>query len=174
MESPWWELKRQLHGRRKAAKKFNEFVVTATDGLGIEQCPAQPSRLKLRPAEPKGPGSQYSHLHATRKTVDADTIHIAPRETYIKNVLDILGLGDNKCKPMPTPIVQTRQKSDEDEPRLREEDRRAYHRRAGTPRHLLKYRPDTAFAVHEVSKTLHLVTSRAHRVFMMSQECIRR
>ena len=29
---------------------------------------------------------------------------------------------------MPTPIVQTRQKSDEDEPRLGEEDRRAYHR----------------------------------------------
>ena len=40
--------------------------------------------------------------------IGADTIHIAPRETYIKNVLDTLGLGDNKCKSMPTPIVQTR------------------------------------------------------------------
>ena len=68
--------------------------------------------------------------------------------------MDILGLGDNKCKPMPTPIVQTRQKSDEDEPRLGEEDRRAYHRCVGILRHLLKYRPDIAFAVHEVSKTL--------------------
>ena len=55
---------------------------------------------------------------------------------------------------MPTPIVQTRQKSDEDEPRLGEEDRRAYHRCVGILRHLLKYRPDMAFAVHEVSKTL--------------------
>ena len=55
--------------------------------------------------------------------VDADTIHIAPRETYIKNVLDILGLGDNQCKAMPPRIVQTRQKSDEGEPRLGEEDR---------------------------------------------------
>ena len=77
------------------------------------------------------------------------TIHIAPRETCVKNVLDILGLGDNKCKPMPTPTVQTRQKSDEDEPRLGEEDRRAYHRCVGTLRHLLKCRPDIAFAVHE-------------------------
>ena len=57
-----------------------------------------------------------------RTRIDADTIHIAPRETYIKNVLDILVLGDNKCKPMPTLIVQSRQKSDEDEPRLGEED----------------------------------------------------
>ena len=36
-----------------------------------------------------------------RTRIDADTIHIAPHETCIKNVLDILGLGDNKCKPMP-------------------------------------------------------------------------
>ena len=55
---------------------------------------------------------------------------------------------------MPTPIVQTRQKSDEDEPRLGEKDRRAYHRCVGILRHLLKYRPDIAFAVHEVSTTL--------------------
>ena len=46
MEYPWWKLKRQLHGRRKAAKKFNEFVVA--NGLGIEQCPEQPS-LFTRP-----------------------------------------------------------------------------------------------------------------------------
>ena len=96
-----------------------------------------------------GPESQYSYLRAARTRVDADTIHIAPRETYIKNVLDILGLGDNKCKSMPTPMVQTRQKSDEDEARPGE-DRRPYHRL----RHLLMYRPDVAFAVHEVSKTL--------------------
>ena len=50
---------------------------------------------------------------------------------------------------------QPRQKSDEDEPRLGEEDRRAYHRCVGILRHLLlKYRRDIAFAVHEVSKTL--------------------
>ena len=170
-------------------KKFNEFVVTATDGLGIE-CPEQPSlfrrpgttlivechqddfyvpgsnvelawlqenlgvRLKLKPAEPLGPGSQCSYLRATRTRIDADTIHIAPRETYIMNVLDILGLGDNNCEPMPHPIVQTRQKSDEDEPRLDEEDLGADHRCVGIHRHLLKYRPDIAFAVHEVSKTL--------------------
>ena len=187
---PWWKLKRQLYGRRKAATKFNEFVVTATDGLGIEQCPEQPSlfrrqgttlifechqddfyvsgsnvelawlqenldaRLTLEPADPMGPGSQYSCLRATRTRIDADTIHVAPRETHTNNVLDILGLDDNKCKQMPTPIVKTRQKSDEDEPRLGEEDRRAYHRCVGILRHLLKYRPDIAFAVHEVSKTL--------------------
>ena len=45
MENAWWKLKRQLHGRRKAAK-FNEFVVAATDGLGIEQCPEQPSLFR--------------------------------------------------------------------------------------------------------------------------------
>ena len=101
-----------------------------------------------------GPGSQYSYFRATATWVDVDTIHIAPRETYIKNVLDILGLGENKCISMPTPIVQTRQKIDEDEPRLGEEDRRAYHRCMGTLRHLLKYRPDIAFTVHEASKTL--------------------
>ena len=101
-----------------------------------------------------GPGSQYSYLRATRTRIDADTIHIAPRETNVKNVLDILGLGDSKCKPMPTPIVQTREKSDEDEQRLGEQDRRACHRCVGILRHLLKYRPDKAFAVHEVSKTL--------------------
>ena len=55
---------------------------------------------------------------------------------------------------MPTPIVQTRQKSDEDEPTLCDEDRRAYHRCVGILRHLSRYRPDIAFAVHEVSKTL--------------------
>ena len=38
MENPWWMPKRQLYGRRKAAKKFNQLVATATDGLG-EQCP---------------------------------------------------------------------------------------------------------------------------------------
>ena len=183
MENPWWKLEKQLYGRRKAAKKFNEFVVSATDSLGLEQCPEQPSlfwrrgttlifflsgsnvelawllerlaaRLKLKPPEPMGPGSQDSYVRATRTRVDVDTIHFAPRQTYNKNVLDISGLGDNKCKPMPTPIVQTRQKSDEDEARLGEEDRRAYHRCVGILRHLSKYRPDIAFAVHEISKTL--------------------
>ena len=65
------------------------------------------ARLKLKPAEPMGPGSQYSYLRATRTRVDADTIHTAPRETHIKNVLHILGLGDNECKSMPIPKVQT-------------------------------------------------------------------
>ena len=67
------------------------------------------ARIKLKLAEPMGPGSQYSYVRAARTRVDADT-HTAPRETYIKSVLDILGLGDNKCQPMPTPIVQTRHK----------------------------------------------------------------
>ena len=31
VETPLWKLKRQFSGRRKAAKMFNEFVVTATD-----------------------------------------------------------------------------------------------------------------------------------------------
>ena len=30
VENFWWKLKRQLYGRRKAAKKFNAFVVSAT------------------------------------------------------------------------------------------------------------------------------------------------
>ena len=53
------------------------------------------ARLKLKPAEPMGPESQYSYLRTTRQRVDAETIHIAPRETCIQNVLDILGLGEN-------------------------------------------------------------------------------
>ena len=55
-----------------------------------------------------------------------------------KNVLDILGLGDNKCKPMPTPIVQTRQKGDEDLVKKTDElvtDALAFS-------DILKYRPD--------------------------------
>ena len=92
-----------------------------------------------------GPASQYSYLRATRTRVDADTIHTAPRETHIKNVLHILGLGDNECKSMPTPTVQTCQNCDEDEPRLGEEDRRACHRCVGVLMHLFKYRPDIAF-----------------------------
>ena len=116
VENPWWELMRKLHGRRKAPKKFNDFVVTATVALGLEQCPEHPPlfqrpgtrlifelhredfyvsgsnvelawlqghlgpRLKRKPAEPLGPRSQYSYLRATRTKVDADTVHIAPRE----------------------------------------------------------------------------------------------
>ena len=37
---------------------------------------------------------------------------------------------------------------------LGEGDRRAYHRCVGILKHLLKYRPDIACAVHEVSRTL--------------------
>ena len=102
---------------RKEEEKFNQFVVTATDGLGLEQCSYQPSlfrrpgttllfdlhqddfyvsgsngewawlqehlgpRLKLKPSEPMGLDSQYSYFRATRTRVDADTTHIAPRET---------------------------------------------------------------------------------------------
>ena len=39
VENPWWVLQRQLYGRRNATKKFNHFVVTATDGIGLEQMP---------------------------------------------------------------------------------------------------------------------------------------
>ena len=68
------------------AKRFNEYAVTATDGLGIEQCLEQAIC----------PGSQYSYLRATRTRADADTIphYNALRKTYIQKVLDIFGLGD--------------------------------------------------------------------------------
>ena len=46
VENPRWELKRQLCRRRKAAEKFKEFVVSATVGLGLEQCPEQPSLFR--------------------------------------------------------------------------------------------------------------------------------
>ena len=46
VENPRWKLKRQLYGRRKAAKKFIQFVVTATDGFGLEQCPEEPSLFR--------------------------------------------------------------------------------------------------------------------------------
>ena len=39
VENPWWVLQRQLYGRRNATKKFNHFVVTANDGIGLEQMP---------------------------------------------------------------------------------------------------------------------------------------
>ena len=49
-EADMWRIlggaKRQLYGRRKAAKRFNQFVVTATDGLGFEQCSEQPSPFR--------------------------------------------------------------------------------------------------------------------------------
>ena len=45
---------------------------------------------------------------------------------------------------MPTPIVQTRLKSDDDDPRLGEEARRAYHRCLVILRHLLRICPDIA------------------------------
>ena len=35
VENPRWKLKKQLYGRRKAAKELNEVVVTDTDGLDI-------------------------------------------------------------------------------------------------------------------------------------------
>ena len=104
------------------------------------------AKVRLKPAEPMYPGSHCSNRRRTRTRVDVDPIHVALRETHIKNVLDVLGLGDHKCKSMPTPIVQTRQKSDEDEPRLAEEDRRAYHRCVGIFRYLLKYRPENAYS----------------------------
>ena len=94
VENPWWKLKKQLYGKRKAAKKLCEFVVSATVGLGLEQCPEQPS-LFQRPGTTlifglhqdgfhvsgsnvelarlhenlMGCGSQYSYLRATRKRV---------------------------------------------------------------------------------------------------------
>ena len=179
VENPWWKLETALRETWKAAKKFNDFVVSATVGLfgrpgttlifelhlddfyvsrsNVELAWLQGhlgARLKLKPAETRGSGSQYRYLRATRTRVDVDTIHIAPREMYIKNVQDIFCLSDNKCKSMPTPIIPTRQKSDEDEPRLGEEDRRGYHRCVGIHRHPLKCRPDIAIAAHEVSKTL--------------------
>ena len=46
-----------------------------------------------------GPGSRYGYFRATRTRIDADTTHIAPRETYSKIVPDILGLGVNRCRP---------------------------------------------------------------------------
>ena len=46
VENPWWKLKKQLHGRRKAAKTFNEFVVSAAVVLGLEQYPEQPSHFR--------------------------------------------------------------------------------------------------------------------------------
>ena len=55
------------------------------------------ARLKLKPAEPMGPGITEQLRSVQREP------RIAPRETYFKNVLDILGLGNNKCKPMPDP-----------------------------------------------------------------------
>ena len=145
---------RILGGRRQAAKKFHEFVVSATVGLGLEQCPGQPSlfrrpatalifelhqddfyvcvreqcmapgtmgaRLKLKLAEPVGPGSQYSDFRATRTRVDIDTIHIAPREISIRvSVTTSANRYASPDSPNATEI-------DEDEPRLGEEDRRAY------------------------------------------------
>ena len=39
VENSWWKLKKQLYGRRKAAKK----CLAATYGIGIEQCLEQPT-----------------------------------------------------------------------------------------------------------------------------------
>ena len=66
---PILQLKRQLSGRRKAAKKFNEFVVTATDGLGIEQCPEQPSLFR-RPGTTLVFECHQDDLHVSGSNVD--------------------------------------------------------------------------------------------------------
>ena len=131
----------------------DEFCVS---GSNVELAWAPGTSWREAQAEPcraNGSRSQYSYLRATRTRVDTDTIHIAPRETHIKNVLDILALGDNKCKSI--------------QPRESKRARRATKmsqgvRRGSTSlppmrwhfRHLLRYRPEIAFAVHEVPKTL--------------------
>ena len=80
VENPWWKLKRQLHGRRKAAKKFNEFVVTATDGLGLEQCPEQPSLFR-RPRSTLIFKCHQDDFYGVREQC---VIGVAPRESGCK------------------------------------------------------------------------------------------
>ena len=41
------------------------------------------ARPKLKPAEPMGPGLQYSYLRATSMREDVDTFHIAPRSGHL-------------------------------------------------------------------------------------------
>ncbi|CAK0896486.1 unnamed protein product, partial [Prorocentrum cordatum] len=43
---PWWKMKKQLYGKRKASKKFNQYVTDQTKMLGIDQCPEQPSTFR--------------------------------------------------------------------------------------------------------------------------------
>ena len=138
VENPWWKLKRQLHGRRKAAKKFNEFVVTATVGLGLDQCPEQPSLFR-RPGTTlifelhqddfgvgmaSGTSGRAAQAEARRSTVswvtvqlpqsdenEGDTIQIAPRETYIKKTSRTSWVSvTTSANQCQSPIVQTRQK----------------------------------------------------------------
>ena len=49
--------------------------------------------------------SPFSVVAALVPTAHMMSKRTRQRTSYIKNVLDILGFGDNKCKPMPTPIV---------------------------------------------------------------------
>ena len=56
---------------------------------------------------------------------------------------------------MPTPTVQTRQKTDEDEPRLGEEDRRAYHRCVGGRLLLVNGFGDCIWCHDEAHRTQH-------------------
>ena len=187
MENPRWKLKGQLYRRRKAAKKFNEFVVMATDGLGIEQlsrAAKEPqiyechqddfyvsgsnvalaglqenlgARLKLKPAEPLGPGSRSAVTSVrrerglTRTPFTLDHVRLTSRTFWTSWVSATTSA--NRCRP-----------------RLCEEARRPYHRCAGILRHLLKYRPDIAFAVHEVSKTLASSSQRRHNKLIFRSE----
>eukprot|EP00959_Pyramimonas_sp_CCMP1952_P151581 3171404-Pyramimonas_sp.AAC.2 len=43
---PWWKMKNQLYGKRKASRKFNQYVVDKTSELGIGQCPRAAEHLQ--------------------------------------------------------------------------------------------------------------------------------
>ena len=120
MENPWWKLKRQLYGRRKAAKKFNQLVVTATDGLGLEQCP----------------GNILARIWTS--WVLATTSAKQCQRRWSRRDRKVMKMSQGLVMRIDEPTTDAWAFSD-----------------------TLRYRPDIAFAVHEVGKTLQRRRSSA-------------
>jgi len=110
------------------------------------------SHMCLKSSPIMGPGNTYAYLKATRTYLPDGRIHIGAREAHTDNILKELGLVE--CNPVPTPIVRTRRKEDLDTELLAPVDKTSYNRCVGIARHLVRYRPDTAEAIHELSKSL--------------------
>ena len=108
------------------------------------------ARLKLKPAEPTGPGSQYSYLRATRnKDRCGHHPHCTTRLTSMSFWTSwVSATSANQCRPRLSKRARRAMTSQD----WVEGDRR-YHRCVGILR-LLKYRPNIASAVHDASKKL--------------------
>ena len=108
-------------------------------------------KLKMKWSKLIGPGERYSFLKNNRLVLEYDTFTF-PNEKYAVDVVVSLGLQD--CKPVSTPIVKTRDPKDEEDPLTDAEQITLYRHCVSVARFLRNYRPDTNYAVKELSHGL--------------------